>query len=194
MSYLDLSSNDLHGSISPLIDNMISLEVLKLSGNSHLEAPMLMTLGNLCKLKILGLSNVKITQKLNEFGGTFSGCIRNSLQNLNLQNTSLAGQLPTEIGNLRNLRFLNLGDNNLSGSIPKSFSQLLNLASLSLESNNLDSVLDEAFFTNLEHLNCRGGMKSKSIECIDYFSQNKGRGIWISVVASIIFLIYMKEI
>ena len=72
-------------------------------------------------------------------------------ENLNLFNTQLTGEIPSEIGNLTNLTYLNLGSNELTGSIP---SDLTNLLVLWLFDNQLTGEIPPETWslTNLEKL------------------------------------------
>ncbi|KAG7951395.1 hypothetical protein I3843_12G005400 [Carya illinoinensis] len=56
---------------------------------------------------------------------------------ISLQNNSLSGTIPTEIGCLKRLRGLFLGHNNLTGTIPTQISELTNLEYLDLSANHL---------------------------------------------------------
>ena len=56
---------------------------------------------------------------------------------LDLGSNGLFGQLPSELGNLENLKRLGLSDNQLYGNIPSALGSLENLVSLDLSSNHL---------------------------------------------------------
>ncbi len=56
---------------------------------------------------------------------------------LNLKRNQLTGSIPTELGNLSNLRWLNLSNNLLTGGIPQELGNLDNLRRLSLSNNQL---------------------------------------------------------
>jgi hypothetical protein len=60
---------------------------------------------------------------------------------LNLRENNLAGAIPEEIGQLRELDSLNLEKNRLSGAIPSSLGQLGNLKRLTLYENHLSGLL-----------------------------------------------------
>jgi hypothetical protein len=62
--------------------------------------------------------------------------IENTVQ-LNLSNSGLTGEIPSEIGNLTNLTDLYLWSNQLTGEIPSTIGNLTNLTSLYLSYNQL---------------------------------------------------------
>ncbi|QCD94633.1 LRR receptor-like serine/threonine-protein kinase FLS2 [Vigna unguiculata] len=67
-------------------------------------------------------------------------CRRNAtpnMNNLNLSNNQIMGQLSDCWDHLNSLQFLDLSNNNLSGKIPQSMGTLVNLRALILRNNNL---------------------------------------------------------
>jgi len=93
------------------------------------------TLGNLSKLRILGLSNNQLSGSIPPELGSL-----NNLRILSLSNNQLTGSIPAELGNLTNLKILGLANNNLSGSIPTELANLTNLTLLSLANNQLTAA------------------------------------------------------
>jgi len=89
---LDLSHNQLSGSIPPFLNNLVQLSILWLS-NNELKGAIPSFLGNFPELVVLGLDGNKFT-----------------------------GELPLSIGNLTNLQLLQIHGNSLSGFIPDSLS------------------------------------------------------------------------
>ena len=73
---------------------------------------------------------------------------------LNLQNSSLSGSIPPEIGNLTNLTYLSLRYNQLTGSIPPEIGNLTNLGLLYLSYNELTGEIPPEIWTltNLTYL------------------------------------------
>jgi len=94
---LNLSSNQLTGSIPSEIGNLTNLISLNLSWN-QLTGSIPSEIGNLTNLNWLDLGYNQLT-----------------------------GEIPSEIGNLTNLTYFKLSDNELSGEIPESVCDLSNL-------------------------------------------------------------------
>jgi Leucine-rich repeat (LRR) protein len=109
---LDLSSDQLTGSIPPEIGNLTNLTYLKLSEN-QLSGSIPSEIGNLTNLTYLYLYD-------NQLSGSIPSEIGNltNLTRLWLDNNQLTGSIPSEIGNLTNLTYLYLSYNQLSGIIP----------------------------------------------------------------------------
>ena len=59
---------------------------------------------------------------------------------IDLSNNNLNGSIPTEIGNIRYLKFLLLSNNNLSGAIPDTLASLSRLEHLIISDNNFNSL------------------------------------------------------
>ncbi|KAL1155861.1 hypothetical protein V6Z11_A08G052800 [Gossypium hirsutum] len=59
------------------------------------------------------------------------------MSGIDLSCNRLTGEIPTEIGNLSEIRSLSLSHNNLTGHIPSTFSKLKQIESLDLSHNNL---------------------------------------------------------
>ncbi len=73
---------------------------------------------------------------------------------LGLWGNGLNGPIPSELGNLTNLKSLGLSTNRLSGSIPSELGNLSRLTYLNLHSNQLSGAIPSSLgnLTNLEHL------------------------------------------
>ncbi|KAI5559925.1 hypothetical protein BDE02_16G010800 [Populus trichocarpa] len=132
---IDLSHNQLYGSIPVTMGNLPSLTSLDLSTN-FLNGSIPSSLGNLSSLQILDLST-------NFLSGSIPPSLRNlsSLKYLFLWYNMLSGQIPKELGNLSNLLQMTLGFNELTGQLPPELGRLRSLNALELSSNNLSGEL-----------------------------------------------------
>ncbi|MFA5946837.1 MAG: leucine-rich repeat domain-containing protein [Patescibacteria group bacterium] len=81
---------------------------------------------------------------------------RGDLTELNLSNNSLTGALPSQIGQLKNLRLLNASRNQMTG-VPSEIGQLSKLEALDLSNNQLTGLPNElGQLSNLRLLDLRG--------------------------------------
>lgn len=146
---LDLSYNNLTGSISGLrIENSCSsLLHLDLSGN-QISGSLPNSFSNCTSLKTLSLSFNWFTGEIPRSFGQFK-----SLQRLDISHNHLTGWIPPEFGNVCvSLLELQLSYNNISGSIPASLSSCSWLQSLDLSNNNISGPLPDSMFQNLGSL------------------------------------------
>ena len=135
---LDLSENELWGTIPPELGNLPYLEFLSLHGN-ELRGEIPAELVNLGNLEILGLENNKLQGEVPSGLGKLDNLLA-----LALGNNKLQGEIPAELGNLDNLEYLSLKDNRLEGVVPSELGNLENLQFLFLDGNNqLNGCLPE---------------------------------------------------
>ena len=148
VTWLNLSANQLSGSIPPELGNLTNLKDLNLYSN-QLRGPIPPELGNLTNLKELNLSN-------NQLSGSIPSELGNltNLQRLALGGNQLSGSIPPELGNLTNLKDLYLSFNQLSGQIPSELGNLTNLQRLALFANQLSGSTPPELgnLTNLQRL------------------------------------------
>ncbi|KAG1355095.1 receptor-like protein EIX2 [Cocos nucifera] len=153
LQYLDLRANNFWGIIPPAIKNLASLKVLDLSYNWFLEGNIPAVLDGLCKLQYIGLSGINISKNLYEFDEVFTtGCIKNSLETLDMSDNQISGYLPDWLGDFRKLQTLDLSNNSISGPIPASLGRLAELVALYLGGNFLEGVVSEEQFANFTKL------------------------------------------
>ncbi|KAJ8770822.1 hypothetical protein K2173_021737 [Erythroxylum novogranatense] len=132
------SANDLIFLTS--LKNCTNMEILSLAINNFGDV-LPTSLTNLSSQ----LSNIRNCQSLVELYASenkFSGSIPKEILSLpslsksfNLSRNSLTGNLPSEVGNLKQLNTLDISANNLSGEIPTTIGQCLRMEKLYMNSN-----------------------------------------------------------
>uniref|UniRef100_A0A2N9ENP9 non-specific serine/threonine protein kinase n=1 Tax=Fagus sylvatica TaxID=28930 RepID=A0A2N9ENP9_FAGSY len=135
--YLDLLSNNLSGEIPPQIGLLTNLEFLRLSEN-RLNGSIPPEVGRLKSLNLLSLH-----------ANDLHGCIPYSvgalsnLAVLHLYNNQLSGTIPKELGNLKSITNLQLSRNQLTGIVPVSLGNLSHLELLFLRDNQLSGPIPQ---------------------------------------------------
>ncbi|GAY65685.1 hypothetical protein CUMW_243020 [Citrus unshiu] len=142
LAYLDLSHNELFGTIPPQISNLTNLSDLYLEGDQF-SGNIPPEVGLMSHLKFLYIDTNQLDGSIPPEVGQLS-----SLVELFLFFNHLSGSVPPSLGNLTNLQELILFCNNLSGSIPPSLDNPM-LTRLDLDFNHFTSYLP--------HNVCRGG-------------------------------------
>ncbi|PRP84155.1 putative leucine-rich repeat receptor-like protein kinase [Planoprotostelium fungivorum] len=142
--YLDLSTNQLSGTLSEELGSMTSLGYLELTRNL-LTGSIPASIGNLTYMGLLHMG-------VNLFTGRIPASIGNlpELYQLDLSDNLLDGEIPPEIGNATSLQKislthpdLNLAINRLSGTVPPTINRLKSLLFLYIDYNqNLTGTLD----------------------------------------------------
>lgn len=169
---LDLSDNELKGTIPSELGNLTYLEGLYLSEN-QLSGAIPSALGLLSSLTRLFLWGNELTGHIppelgrlanletlhlgdNELSGAIPVELTNltNLKELGLYSNELTGVIPAELGALTNLKWLSLTANRLSGPIPPTLDSLTNLTDLYLGQNELSGIIPPELgnLTNLEQL------------------------------------------
>lgn len=169
VSGLDLSDNNLAGSLPAELANLTQLRTLALRRNA-LTGAVPADLASLAQLQTLDLSensfagaipiqlgNLALLQTLNLSNNQLTGGVPTQLaglgllQTLDLSSNQLIGSIPPALGGLANLRTLGLNNNQLSGGIPPQLASLANLRKLLLANNGLSGPIP-ANLSNLENL------------------------------------------
>ncbi|URD87223.1 LRR receptor-like serine threonine-protein kinase [Musa troglodytarum] len=144
LEFLYLGGNDLYGFFPDSVTKLTSLKALDLSGSELQDGFMQVGhVSNLCKLQILNLRYVPINDVLANLEMVFSGCLRNTIEELYLGRTQLSGSFPDWLGNIKNLKSLDLSSNSLCGSVPASIGNLSLLQHLVLYSNDLNGTISK---------------------------------------------------
>ncbi|MEJ2627816.1 MAG: choice-of-anchor D domain-containing protein, partial [bacterium] len=176
---LDLQLNQLTDSIPSEIGNLSNLKYLYLN-NNQLNGSLPPELGNLSHLEYLYLNN-------NQFSGSIPSQIGNltNLVKLDLQNSNLTNSIPAELEYLTDLEYLWLNNNSLSGSIPPEMGNLPNLKYLSLNSNHLIGTIPESISDLTSLTNDKSDFRWNSLHTDDgdvrnFLNEKQRGGDWES--------------
>jgi len=141
LNILYLNSNLITAAVPASIGNLKQLTELLLYNNLFTDIPS--TLGDLPNLSNLDLSDNRWTGTIPLSFGNLS-----NLKTLNIGNNHLSGTIPDTLGRLSNLKWLVLSYNELTGSIPSSLTNLSNLTDLSLDNNQLSGTIPDSLAKN----------------------------------------------
>ena len=129
VSKLNLSSNNLYGSLPTEIGELKGLEYIELSYNE---------LNGIFPLEIVKLQNLRaINLSNNIFQGTIPPRIKHIklLNEFMLSSNQFTGTLPSEIGKLTEIEILELSNNSFTGAIVDAIHDLTKLKNLNVSSN-----------------------------------------------------------
>lgn len=159
---VDLSDNNLNGSLPTEIGNLSKLAYLGLTNNSDLVGPIPPEIGNLTELEWLELYNNGLTGSIPTTIGNLTKVTR-----MDLTGNDLSGAIPAEIGQMTDLTEIILRHNQLDGPIPSTISNLDKLLHLYLDSNRLEGSIPNGIYSlsdietlNLEHNQLTGNILS----------------------------------
>ncbi|KAH9768481.1 protein kinase domain-containing protein [Citrus sinensis] len=155
LTTINLSYNNLSGTIPPQLMDLTSLSVgLDLSRN-QLVGSLPTEVGKLINLEILFISRNMLEC---EILSTLGSCIK--LEQLKLGGNLFQGPIPLSLSSLRGLRVLDLSQNNISGEIPKFLVELQLVQNLNLSYNDLEGVIPtEGVFKNASAISVFGNSK-----------------------------------
>ncbi|KAK9725008.1 hypothetical protein RND81_05G115200 [Saponaria officinalis] len=132
--HLGLSLNRFTGRVSLNFRKFQYLNVLELFDmNLRGDIQFISTLANCSNMKILELQG-------NKFTGSLPKTIANlstTVNQFNIGQNQIGGEIPVGISNLINLGFLFMSDNEFTGNIPNEFENLQKLEEINLRSNRL---------------------------------------------------------
>ncbi|HJQ38439.1 MAG TPA: fibronectin type III domain-containing protein, partial [Thermoanaerobaculia bacterium] len=156
---IELTFNNLKGTLPPSIGALTKLRVLNLSEN-HLSGAIPRELGQLTELQSLYLSYNELTGRIpDEIGNLknveYVGLNENKLEgplpegvggmsaliDIDLSTNVITGAIPSTVGNLANATRVSIANNRLTGAIPKDFASLHKLQILSLALNQLTGAI-----------------------------------------------------
>ncbi|KAF5808865.1 putative protein kinase RLK-Pelle-LRR-XII-1 family [Helianthus annuus] len=153
VTYLNLSSQGLEGSLSPHVGNLSFLHKLSLGNNSfhgaipqevgqiglsnnELVGSIPKEISSLTKLTFLSLFDNKLTGGIPTILGNIT-----SLELFSVTRNPLGGSIPNILSQWKNLREFYAGGCNLYGTIPDEFGHLTRLTVLNLEANKFYGVI-----------------------------------------------------
>jgi len=144
LTYVDLSFNELQGSVPSEVGRWNNVQYISLQHNS-LEGYLPSELGTINSQGPLASSGCGIDDPC-PLG------VQLKLTDLSLQENSFSGSIPSEIGELTHLKVLDLSANNLTSSIPAELGRLTDLQVFYLRENKLDGSLPPGLLYNLTEL------------------------------------------
>ena len=143
LQVLSLGENKLYGSIPKSVGYLKKLWFLDFETATYLRGGF-ENLFNLSSLRFMHLSLSGLKGRLPEgFGSYFSEMIE-----CLLPGNHFSGNIPSSLGNMRNLWHLNLANNNFSGQIPKSIGAIPRLQIADFRGNRLTSLEKGIQFTS----------------------------------------------
>lgn len=180
---INLTANNLTGTLPAGIGNLSELDSLTLVGN-YIGGTIPSSLGSLSNIVWLDLTYNQLTGSIpsslstlanldllslsaNNLSGSIPAEFGNftKITELDLSFNALTGSIPSSLGNVTTLKVLNLEFNLLSGAIPAQISQLSDLKKLFLDNNNLTGSLPAKMnnLSKLSSLNLSANQLSGSI-------------------------------
>jgi len=135
VTYLNLVTNNLDGSIPEEIGYIESLQRIEL-GSNKLVGPIPQSFANLYDLRTLSVSDNELT---GEIGTNIDGLTK--LTNLDLADNRFRGHVPHGLGGIPTLSYVRLSNNRFTGAFPTSFISLNNLHTLLIDNNAIGGTI-----------------------------------------------------
>ncbi|XVF87143.1 hypothetical protein PTKIN_Ptkin18bG0095700 [Pterospermum kingtungense] len=151
---LDLCSNRIHGRVPPEMGKLNRLVLLDLSHN-FINGPIPETLSGMEQIQYLTFDDNPINSLIPLFVGTLK-----RLTSISFSGCGLIGPIPN-FSSLKNLTALSLDNNSLTGTVPSNLGPLPNIDQLNLSHNKLSGELklSEEFIKRLgKRLDVRGNI------------------------------------
>ncbi|KAL6007792.1 hypothetical protein ACLOJK_033294 [Asimina triloba] len=138
LTFMDLSKNNFSGEIPGDLGDSPRLELLNISENP-LGSELPSNIWSAPSLQIFSASFCQLKGKIPDF----IGC--KNLYKIELQENSLKGSIPWDIGHCQKLLSLQLSSNHLSGIIPWEVAALPSITDVDLSRNSLSGTIPSAF-------------------------------------------------
>ncbi|KAL6004425.1 hypothetical protein ACLOJK_004978 [Asimina triloba] len=132
---LDLSNNGLSGSVPSCLNDITSF----VKNTPMFELPYGIAYETFPTSDVGTKRGIRLTMDFATKGSiyTYEGIPLFLMTGLDLSMNKLTGNIPPQVGDLKELHTLNLSNNRLTGPIPESFKHLVNMESLDLSHNEL---------------------------------------------------------
>lgn len=134
--HLDVSSNNLIGTVPEHIGDMTQLSYLFLANNSFTPGSIPESFAKLTNMEEFSMKRTRRTGVLPTWLPDWKDLIL-----LDLDQNNFMGEIPASYGNMTNLQFLLLNRNNIGGELPSSFSRMTSLRAVFLERNAITGSL-----------------------------------------------------
>ncbi|KAL7447412.1 hypothetical protein ACHAXM_010622 [Skeletonema potamos] len=135
VTYLNLVTNNLDGSIPEEIGYIESLQRIEF-GSNKLVGPIPQSFASLYDLRTLSVSDNQLT---GEIGTNIDGMTK--LTNLDLADNRFRGHVPHGLGGIPTLSYVRLSNNRFTGAFPTSFISLNNLHTLLIDNNAIGGTI-----------------------------------------------------
>jgi Leucine-rich repeat (LRR) protein len=180
VSKIELSNNNLVGTIPGEIGDLTELKTLDLSQNINyynyngdLHGSIPPEIGNLTNLEELIINFANLSGNIPVEIGNCT-----ALKELELWHNQLTGTIPNELGNLVNLETITLEYNQLTGTIPASFANCTKMGSFWLNGNQLTGDVPD-IFTNMSDLYYVSLFSNQLTGNVDLSNNPAVYGIWM---------------